>query len=275
MRQFKEAKARFKEMLATYGVVYPITYNAWITLPDSVRSIALYVNFYDQVQLACMKVFATGSYVMHEDALTETMKALMKNTSILEKYPSRYTPQYIYKVVYNAVYSLLRIKRDRDFMTTTVSYNADGCENTLDLTDILATDEDDMLRKWYSDKMWDEISKMDADTLKYVDYLLNGGYYSKKLAKKEDTIRKSLQVSLSKYREVFLPRRTLFTDICFDDDIESVTVQLQNGDKAVYFGEMITSTSGNTTFILMGADKDYYIPIQQADGLKILEIDRI
>ena len=275
MRQFKEAKARFKEMLDTYAVVYPITYNAWITLPDSVRSIALYVNFYDQVQLACMKVFATGSYVMHEDALTETMKALMKNTSILEEYPSRYTPQYIYKVVYNAVYSLLRIKRDRDYITTTVSYNADGCETTLDLVDILAIDSDDLLRQWYADKMWDEISKMDADTLKYVDYLLNGGYFGKKLAKKETIMQEELKKRLSEYCDVFLSRPTRFTDICFDDDIEAVTVQLQNGENAVYFGEMITSASGDTTFILMGADKDYYIPIQKADSLKVLQIDRM
>lgn len=275
MRQFKEAKSRFKEMLDTYAVVYPITYNVWITLPDSVRSIALYVNFYDQIQLACMKVFATGSYVMHEDALTETMKALMKNTSILEKYPSRYTPQYIYKVVYNAVYSLLRIKRDRDFMTTTVSYNADGCETTLDLVDVLAIDSDDLLRQWYADKMWDEISKMDADTLKYVDYLLNGGYFGKKLAKKETIMQEELKKRLSEYCDVFLSRPTRFTDICFDDDIEAVTVQLQNGENAVYFGEMITSASGDTTFILMGADKDYYIPIQKADSLKVLQIDRM
>lgn len=275
MYQFYEAKWRFSAMISVYEIKYPLTFSDWIKLPDDVQAIALYVNFFDQVHLACQKVISIGSFVLQEDALHETMKALIKNTKILHEYPTRYTPQYIYKIVYNSVYSLLRIKRDRNFMSSVVSFNNDGDRDDLDIVDILTSDNDDIVKKLYAEKMWDEIGKMDNDTLKYVDYILNGGYFSKKLSKKESTMKDMLRSRLAKYCELFLHRTTHFTDICFDPDIESITVQLMDGTKAVYFGEMITSSSGNTTFILMGAEMDHYVPIQDADALKILKIDRI
>lgn len=281
MKQFYDTKARFHEATEANGAEYPMDYSAWLKLPDDLKAAALYVNFFSRITLAYSNAAKTAKHVMPEDAVTETTRTLMRNVILIKDMPGRYTGQYIYSIVYNVLISLVRIKRDqRAYQAVSNICVSTDSGKEYDLLDFQENLKD--LRKpqdnIYSDEFWKDIESMDNLTLRYVDYLLNGGYFGSKLEKHENEIIEGLKIKLSKYLPEFLPEfqsdYCSFLEVCYNPEIESVTAIMRDGEQAVYCGEKIVCNNGGTVYIFMGASKDYYVPDSAVDRIRVIEIEK-
>ena len=121
MNQFIETRKLFENVI---GVKYPLTYEVWLVVRDNLKAAALYVKFFDQITLAWRKT--KKPFMEEETAISTLMQYLMKNVDIIKENPKRYTPNYIYRVAFNAFYPLGRIKRDIDeWSHRTVDYDLD------------------------------------------------------------------------------------------------------------------------------------------------------
>lgn len=107
MNQFKETLNLFKPALE--GESYD-SYWEWMLIPDKLKAAALYIQFYDQITLAWAKTMKP--FIEEETAISTLMQYLIKNVDIIKENRKRYTPNYIYKIAFNAFYPLGRIKRD-------------------------------------------------------------------------------------------------------------------------------------------------------------------
>lgn len=88
------------------GYKEPYTYAEWCNLPQDYKCAALYVQFYQQVNLAWLKANHTknGTQIADsEDCLSIVMQYLMKNVEKIEQDEARFTPNYIYTVCHQCL----------------------------------------------------------------------------------------------------------------------------------------------------------------------------
>lgn len=212
MNQFKETLNHFKPALT--GFDYS-TYWEWMLIPDDYKAAALYVQFYDAITLAWSKT--QKPFIEEENAVSTLMQYLIKNVEIIKLNRKRFTPNYLYKIAFNAFYPLGRIQRDIDYF-----YNEHRCPvrkdsakngDSLDNMDAdnyfycesvyfergVVTDE------YFEDRfvdhdIWAIIESCDDDTQRVIEYLLGGRKLGKKLSAKFPAVIAELRIKLGKYR---------------------------------------------------------------------------
>lgn len=210
MNQFKETFNRFKPALT--GLDYS-TYWEWMLIPDDLKSAALYVQFYDTITLAWSKT--QKPFIEEEIAVSTVMQYLIKNVEIIGQHRKRFTPEYMYKIAFNALYPLGRIKRDIDYYYNEHASEYEKVKNRSDdmseefdpdnsaytervFTDRLIT-SDVYFDDTHDDDIWCVIESCDDDTKRIIEYLLGGKKLGKKLSAKVPDVVADLRIKLEKY----------------------------------------------------------------------------
>lgn len=206
MNQFKETLNRFNPALV--GLDYS-TYWEWMLISDDLKAAALYVQFYDTLTLAWIKT--QKPFIDEEVAVSTLMQYLIKNVEIIKQNRNRFTPNYLYKVAFNAFYPLGRIKRDIDRF---------NCERSLYeyVPEFKSQCDEDADNNYYWDSLyvckavtedvimdsdvsaiWTIIESCDEETKKVIESLIGGRKLGKKLSAKAPKIIEELKIKLYVY----------------------------------------------------------------------------
>lgn len=275
MTQFIEVRNRF--MAATEACKYPLTYEEWIILRDDLKAAALFVQFYDQITLAWIK--AKSDFTVDEDGVSTVMQYIHKNVPVILADKKKFTPAYMYKVAYNCMGCLRRVKREQDRYAYTTSQYAVVDDNEVDMFSNLVGESHDMLNSIFSKEIWDMIEDMDEDTKSVIDHLLNHTRCTGPLAKKKKIIIQDLQKQFNMYHKVFIENKV---DTCIrfsqvldmDDCVSSAVVLMDDGRQAVYYGETVTAPDGTVKIVFFGDVKDYVVPVRDAKELIVVDIEK-
>ena len=200
---FFATRQNFREGLSSHISQDKLSYEEWAAVPDSHKSAALYVTFFDQITLAWNKV--KSFYTEEEDGVSCMMQYLEKNVPIIKENPSRYSPKYIYRVAYNCLYCICHdIKRDRLRweMETSNIVCYDGEE--LDLFDTITdTTIEKAIKTSIRDNFWELVESLDDDSMKLVDSMLDPTKQCKLDEESKSSILANLQKMFAKYLPVF------------------------------------------------------------------------
>lgn len=175
MSEFEQTRNLF-ESCTTY--TEPLSYDDWVAIPSDYKAAVLYLHFYDQIQLAWFK--SRTVYANEQLAVETLLQYLLKNVSVIESDASRFTPQYIYKVAYNCMFSVCHNRKVDKLRYAMEQSNelVEGNNNTdvVDMWDILPdiTQCIDQLIEdaEYTQKFWDIVYSADADADVVVSSLL-------------------------------------------------------------------------------------------------------
>lgn len=151
----------------------PLSFDEWNNLPRDHKAAVLYLQFYDQVTLAWIKLKSV--YSVEADGVAEALQYLEKNVSKIEAEPKRFTPNYIYRVMYNCLYCLCRDpNRYKAAYENECSNVVRHGEDELDLFDTVASKNDEGSGMSISDRelFWKLIEDSDLDTKVVVAKLL-------------------------------------------------------------------------------------------------------
>lgn len=164
-----------------------LSFNEWNSLPRELKSIALYLVYFNEIVLAWEKA-NTLDFIECEEGVEIITQYLEKNVSVIENNPARYTASYIYKVAYNCMYCICHDrKRDKDRLANEMSAIVvkDGEEfNLLDLASNKRDAYDELENDSFESEFWAVIEDSGLDTEKVMRYLLsNDASDLKKLSK--------------------------------------------------------------------------------------------
>ena len=168
-----------REMFANY-IQYnaPLSYEEWLATADDLKAAVLYCQFFDQITLAWYKV--KSSYSAECDGVAETIQYLQKNVDIIKEDAKRFTPSYIYKVIYNCLFCLCRDPNKHravfDNETSNIQMSSDGEYDVFDTyVDTIHTIENDLAAA-ESDKIWNVIESRGRKTVIVVAELIGEEY---------------------------------------------------------------------------------------------------
>lgn len=203
--QFKETLNIFK--LALENENYS-TYWEWMLIPNNFKAAALYVQFYDEITLAWSKT--NKPFIEEETAISTLMQYLIKNVDIIKENRKRFTPNYLYKIAFNAFYPLGRIQRNidewlyrRKFYDVNIEllYQCELDSDNVGYTDPFYISKFFVEDTYFSDEqdqIWDIINSCDEDTKRVIESLLGGRALGKKLTAKYEKIVSELRLKLKK-----------------------------------------------------------------------------
>lgn len=203
-QEFKKTYNLFRETLNLFPHE---TYGQWYDLDDRYKAITLYVNFYEAILIAWKKAYEP--HVEVETAISTLMQYLIKNVEVIKDHPKRFTPQYVYKVAFNAFYPLKRVRRD----ITWFYYRASAYTVDKDsLIECQISNEDDPDNRQYLDtyiesafitedkyflpdleELWDNLTEAER---RYVEYLIYDRKFPAKYKLHQTEILKKLQSML-------------------------------------------------------------------------------
>ena len=193
VRPFRAAYLMFRDYL---DYDRPLTYNEWMNRPEADKAAALYVQFYDQIQLAWYK--AKSFYAIEEDGVSTMMQYLIKNVPVIIKDEKRFTPRYIYRVAYNCLYCIchdIKVDKDRwELESRNITSNSD--EEEVDVFNFIPSNFD-IQRMMNEEKFWKAIMSQDEDTITYVDCVINHTRFPAGMKARSPEIIAKLKVVLS------------------------------------------------------------------------------
>ena len=167
------------------GYVRPLSYDEWKALPESHKSAALFVQFYDEITLAWYKLKTTYSYIPDEDGVSTVCQYLEKNVSRINAEPKKFSSAYIYTVAYNCLYCITHDKTSlwerNQTEISNITYSDNGDE--LDLFDTVAdtrSAEDECEDQTFKKMFWQVIEDSSLETQKVVNHLIHGDSLKKK-----------------------------------------------------------------------------------------------
>ena len=166
--QFREA---YNNFAAATNYTRPLSFEEWVNKPSEQKAVLLFVQFYDQINLAKYK--ADASFVSDDDELSCVLQYLNKNVSKIEDTPSKFNEKYIYRVAYNCMDCLRYIQRDKERAARETSSTIDYEGDTLSLYDLVSNDTD-FLHQIEVEDLWNTIEGMDISVHKVIDHILNG-----------------------------------------------------------------------------------------------------
>lgn len=169
MSQFRDTRNLYLDYLS--GFEFPLTYESWLNADDELKAVLLFVNFFDQIELAWYKT--RFSFVLEEDAVSQVNVYLMKNVPFIEKEEKRFRPSYIYTVAANCLRSLTYIERDINREKLETPNEVSVGDDIVDLYDLSPSHDDTYEVQQAKEAIWDIISKMGPKAEKVVNYLLN------------------------------------------------------------------------------------------------------
>lgn len=199
--QFRETRKIYSEFLQ---YTKPLSYVEWVALPEDNKAAALFVQFFDQIELAWYK--AKSIFTTEEDGVYTVMQYLMKNVQIIKENPNRFTPKYIYKVAYNCLYCICHdpiIERIR--WETTVSNIVHTDEGDLDLFDTTVSIHSEVEVQYDRNQFWKLLESLDPKARKVVNNLMGGaplGKYSANSVWANDESLKDVQVTRAEAEEI-------------------------------------------------------------------------
>lgn len=155
----------------------PLSYSEWLSLDDSDKAAALYVQFYEQITLAWFT--AKKNYGDEDEAVETIMQYLEKNVPIIKNSPSRFTSNYMYRVAYNCLscicYSRKFIEDRLKYEVSNIQFGPDG--NEYDIFEHHSNNSDTTVNDYLKEELWDtieELAQEDARVLDVVELLING-----------------------------------------------------------------------------------------------------
>lgn len=280
LNQFAETKKRYYAATAAAGATYPLDYGNWLKLPIDLRQAALFVNFYDVVYKEMVRTMDSGAFWMDASmCINELFKTFTRFVN--EPSEKAYNERYMRRIISNAYADVRKIKRDQAPVENEISNIVSGGENEVDMFQTYIGDEYDFLdiciRQKHVGAFWDMIGSLDNDALAYVDKIISGDKVGKRLKAKEAKILEQLREALAPYKAIFMPEHyqddPIFGDT-IDKKFECVTVQMDDGTAACYFGEKRVDKHTGTTFVVFeGPEFDYVIPMSRAYRLKVLDVE--
>lgn len=201
--QFRETRKIYSEFLQ---YTKPLSYVEWVSLPEDNKAAALFVQFFDQIELAWYK--AKSFFTSEEDGVYTVMQYLMKNVQIIKENPNRFTPKYIYRVAYNCLYCICHdpiVERIR--WETTVSNIVPTDEGDLDLFDTTVSVHSEVEVQYDRNQFWKLLESLDPKARKVVNNLISGaplGKYSANSVWAKDKSLKDIQVTRAEAEEIKL-----------------------------------------------------------------------
>lgn len=217
MSEFRDTRNLYLEAIPS-DFEFPLTYEAWLNADDEYKAVLLFVNFFNEIELAWYK--QRFSYVQEVEAVETVVEYLIKNVDKIRNDPERFTPNYIYTVASNCIYCLhepqVAINREKYEVCNEVTVGDD----TVNLFDLAPSVDDSPEVKQVKEAIWAVIHKLGPKAEKVVNNLLNpedslSASRSKKKgdaladvsvsAKEVDGIMTSLREVLSPYAEYFIP----------------------------------------------------------------------
>lgn len=191
MSQFRATRDLYKEYLS--GFEFPLTYSAWCNADDEYKAVLLFVNFFEQIELAWYKT--RFSYVLEEDAVSQVNVYLMKNVPFIQADEKRFKASYIYTVAANCLRSLTYIERDinREKYDTPNEVTLD--DSSVDLFDLAPSHDDTYEMKQIKEALWTIIDKMDPKARKVINQLINPDDTLSKTRSKDGDLLADVSVS--------------------------------------------------------------------------------
>lgn len=173
------------------GYVSPLSYDEWKALPDSHKSAALFVQYYDEITLAWYKLKSVYSYIPDEDGISTICQYLQKNVGKILEDPKRFTSAYIYQVAYNCLYCIthdkLNLWERNKTEVSNITYSDNGDElNLYDTAETTQSAEDEYNDDEFKKMFWQVIEDSSLETQKVVNYLLNGDSLNRKRSNSVD-----------------------------------------------------------------------------------------
>lgn len=96
-----------RELFSEYiNYTAPLSYEEWLSAADDLKAAVLYCQFFEQITLAWYKLKSV--YSTEADGVAEVLQYLQKNVSNIKADSNKFSPAYIYRVVYNCLYCLCR-----------------------------------------------------------------------------------------------------------------------------------------------------------------------
>jgi len=189
--QFQLTYDMFHSQLTSIYDFQKIEYIDWVGIDDDLKAAALYVVFFDQVQLAWYRLKTPCA--VEEDCVSEVLLYLQKNVDKIKSDSRRYTPGYVYRVCYNCIYcksvDIAKAKTGVNaYYNNTVPNIVKVDSDELDLFDtIVSTDNgiSDPEQAFMDNEFWEAIEGLDDDVKSIVYSVLEGKKLPKSLSKKK------------------------------------------------------------------------------------------
>ena len=203
--QFRQTR----NMLVNSLQIDKLSYDDWSERPNDQKAVLLFVNFYEQIELAWYKV--RGEHTYEEDGVSEalntcsylcglSLKSGKSGVSKINK--NSYTPNFIFTAMKNAFNSLnyerkstrSQYQHPNDEITVCSQYSNNSDGDDLDLFQFVG-DRTDTVSVIESNNFWSLIEDMDLDTQEVVDRLING----ERIRKDQEKIVEKLREKLAQF----------------------------------------------------------------------------
>ena len=170
--QFVRTRNMFREHLS--GSPKNPTYEEWLEVDYDDKACSLFVKFYQEITLAWYSaVISSGIvYISQEDGVSTVLQYLMKNVDYIINDKNRYSTEYIYQVCYNCLLSLwrtrstemkrsgLEISNELDPATKSAMYGDRFSDKSLNLWDLVPSEDDDIETQQTKEAIWNIIDHM-------------------------------------------------------------------------------------------------------------------
>lgn len=195
-REFYEARRLFINHI---NYTKPYSYEEWVSLPEDHKTVALYIQYFNEIILAWYKT--KSFYASEEEGVETVLQYLNKNVPILEANEKKFNERYIYRVAYNCLYCIshdrLIDKARYELETSNICATSDGEINIFDMVeDGNASFEFDLSDRAIRSKFW-EIVDSDPDMAALVNNILNGerlGFRGKRKEAAMENLKSKLEV---------------------------------------------------------------------------------
>ena len=203
-REFYEARRLFINHI---NYTNPYSYEEWIALPDDHKTVALYIQYFNEIILAWYKT--KSFYASEEEGVETVLQYLNKNVPILEANEKKFNERYIYRVAYNCLYCIShdRICDKWEYQNVRSSIHINPQTGTeFDLFDII---KDKNVDKPYAEQIrrqfWAEVEDLGEGTEYFVQHVLEGqgmpvGFRGKR---KKEKIIEEVKPILEKYKSIY------------------------------------------------------------------------
>lgn len=176
---------------------FPLTYEAWLNADDEYKAVLLFVNFFNEIELAWYK--ERYSYVLEVDAVETVIEYLIKNVEKIKAEPKRFTPGYIYRVASNCIYCLHEPQVAIDRNNLEVSNEVSVGDDVVNLFDLAPSEDDTYEVKQAKEAIWDIIDRMDPKARKVINQLINPDDSLSKTRVKNGDLLADVSVSQKEY----------------------------------------------------------------------------
>jgi hypothetical protein len=271
--EFETTKRMFADACKIYCDPKEMAFAEWNRLPEDLKAAGLYVRFYSQIYLAWMKTKC--EFTESCDAVSTVMQYLMKNVPIIENCSAKFAEAYLYTVSYNALLPLSRLIKtkwmweNRDNKVLDVHNNG----NEVDPYDDLEDESCDIDRSVLSRDILRLIDSLTEEQVNVLDGILN----RKRVYDRNKTaaITKELRQIFQEVHDRKLPADCTITfgDIVLNEDVESATVLMPDGESAFYDRAFLKNQNGSIRVSFYGAERDYVFTLARAAKLQVLDIE--